>query len=206
MPPRNMNPLPGKMPNGQDKEEYTRKCHELIECEYKNLLRTALYQTSGDRIWARELLHDTFLLLLEGYHNVDFTKSPVQYVRILIRHVKGRHKQIKQKDFNRTSMVAYDPRSTTIERHVEEGDKQTDIDYLMEHFQEMQSILKPRHLDVLECHLDGMSTGTIAERFQVSTQRVNQILLAVKKQLQKKGLALLRDGSLNDQVSSQGYA
>lgn len=206
MPPRNMNPLPGKMPNGQDKEAYTIKCHELIESEYKHLLRTALYQTSGDPIWARDLLHDTLLLLLEGYHNVDFNKSPVQYVRILIRHVKGRHKQIKQKDFNRTSIVAYDPQSYVIKKHAEEEDKQTEIGYLLEHFQEMQSILKPRHLDILECYLDGMSTGKIAKQLQISTQRVGQILLAVKKQLQKKGLILLQDGSSSDRVSSQGYA
>lgn len=206
MPPRNMNPLPGKMPNGQDKEDYTRKCHKLIESEYKNLLRTALYQTSGDPIWARDLLHDTFLILLEGYHNVDFNKSPVQYVRILIRHVKGRHKQIKQKDFNRTSIVAYDPQSYVIKRHVEEEDKQTEIDYLLEHFQEMQSLLKSKHLEVLECYLDEMSLGEIAKRFHISTQRVGQILLEVKKQLRKKGLVLLQDGPSNDQVSSRGYA
>lgn len=197
MPPRNMNPLPGKMPNGQDRVEYTRKCHLLIEKEYKNLMKNALYQTQGDKVWAHELLHDTLLLLLEGYHNVDFNKSPVQYVRILLRHVKGRHKQIKQKDFNRTSLIAYDPCSPTIEKYKEEESKYTDIQFLLDHFHQLQSRLNARQLYIVEEYLEGKSCPEIGAEIGITSQRVNQLLLRAKKEIQKKGTVLLQGGSLS---------
>lgn len=200
MPPRNMNPLPGKMPNGQDKEEYTRKCHELIESQYKKLVKIARYETRGDEIWAQELLQDTLLLLLEGYHNVDFTKSPMMYVQIMMRHVKGRHKQLKQKNFNRTALVAYDPRSPTIEKYLEEERKQTDIEFLLEHFHELRSGLTAKQMQIIEYYLDGRPQLEVAKTFNVSKTRVGQILLEVKKKLRKKGLILLQDGSSNDRV------
>lgn len=198
MPPRNMNPLPGKMPNGQDKEAYTRKCHELIESQYKKLVKIARYETRGDEIWAQELLQDTLLLLLEGYHNVDFTKSPMMYVQIMMRHVKGRHKQLKQKNFNRTALVAYDPRSPTIEKYLEEEGKQTDIEFLLEHFHELRSGLTAKQMQIIEWHLDGCSQQVASKHLKLSTQRVSQILLKAKKNIRKKGLILLQVDSSND--------
>lgn len=191
MPPRNMKPLPGKMPNGQDRGEYTRKCHELINRHYKYLERRALSKTCRNPIWAQELLHDTLVLVLEGHHNIDFNKSPVQYIEIMLSHVKGRHKQIKQKDFNRTSMVAYDPRSHVIDRYVDQQEEDPE-NILLQNFDVLLDTLEGREKKIMRMRSEGVKLKDIAIHFNLSVTWVRALMKQSMDRMRKKGLILLQ--------------
>ncbi len=192
MPPRNTNPLPGKMPNGQDKETYTRLCHEFIEHNYKRLLNYAMYRTKGDKDRAAELLHRTMMILLEGWYDIDFTYSPYAYVQIMIKQENTRHRDIKQRNFEYTYMTPSDPHEMAKIQYCTEDLPYTDIDFLLEHFQELRRVLNQSELMHLEWFLDGLSYEEMIKKHHVSKTRIGQILTSARKKIRKKGLALLQ--------------
>lgn len=198
MPPRNTKPLPGTMPNGQNKEIYTRLCHEFIEDNYKRLWKYTLFRTRGNEDWAHELLHETLTILLEGWDNVDFTHSPYAYFQIMIQRQQARHKQVRKMEFTYKNIFPVDPLDPIFTNYIEEHKEESDMTFILDNFEALLGVLNKTERQHLEWFLDDMSYKEMMNHHPVSKTRIGQILTSARKKLKMQVEVLLQGDSVND--------
>lgn len=192
MPKRNTNPLPGKMPNGQDRDSYTRLCHEFLEDNYQRLYKYAVFRTRGDEDWAHELLHTTITTLLEGWDDVDFTRSPYTYMQIMMKREQARHKTTPRKLFEYQNVVAVDPHSMIFQVYARENQAENDMTFLAQWFPRLCKVLTSTEREHMEWYLDGLSYEEMQRKHHVSRTRIGQILTRARKKLEQAGRVLLQ--------------
>lgn len=63
------------LPNGRNKTEFEKECHEFMEKNYERSMRDAMKLMCYDSDKAHDLLHSTYIILLKGGDKVDFSKT-----------------------------------------------------------------------------------------------------------------------------------
>jgi len=187
MPVRNMNPLPGKMPNGQDQEEYTKRCHKFIDEYYTQLKKVARCLTR-DQDYAEDLLQETLRIFLEGWHNINFEKTGYSNAIFVMRSLKSRTR-LKRKTLDANLLFA-DPALLEYFSHKEE--RESIYSFLSQDFDRLTIDLTPEEKRHLEWYLDGLTYAEMQQYNHVTLKRIGQILTVARKKIKKQAQVLLQ--------------
>lgn len=203
MPDESLKNSSDTLPNGRNREIFHRECMDFMETFHSDLLRYAMHHTRGDKDRAHDLLHNTFIVLLKGGDNIDFTRAPRKWFNMMMTREIERGGRVKQRKFEKN--FYYDPQ---VDERID--DYQPDNDYSLEQWKQNQrqedfyihDLLK-RIPDLLGCltiverthiewYLDGLSYEEMKVHHPVTTTRIGQILTRAKKKLKARAEALLR--------------
>lgn len=187
MPVRNMNPLPGKMPNGQDREEYTKQCHKFIDENYAQLKKVASHLTRFDEERADDLLQEAVKILLEGWHNVDFEKTGYSNAIFIMRSINSKTR-LKRKTLDNNLFFTD---SIFLESFPYKGENESDYSFLSRQFDSLTVDLTFEEKRHLEWYLDGLTYAEMQQYHAVTRIRIGQILTKARKKIKKRAQALL---------------
>lgn len=196
MPNENMNNL---LPNGRNKEEFTKECHDFIETYYDQLMGSALKIMWNDVEKAQDLLHDTIEVLLKGGDNIDFTRQPRLYFKLMLKRQHERNFRIRQKGFELyfiiptwfDSELCLDFQAYPLEefhsykKWKEVAREHTNFKDLAEKFPQLLTCLTHVEKTHIEWLLDGLSYEEMQKKHPVSRTRIGQILTRARKKLKK---------------------
>ena len=157
-----------RLPNGRIRSEYEAECHEFLERWYPKLYEYALYQVKGNHETARDLLHDTIVVLLEGRDKINFVLPPLAYMQLMIARQRTRHRKSPRKNFHNTFIYGEEDFNKSGSCPPYDGSIESLVHTILKQ-------LKPSHQRMMECLLDKKKTGVIAKEFGVSVARVYQI-------------------------------
>lgn len=174
---------------------------DFMETFHKDLYRYALYHVWGDKERAHDLLFDTYIYLLKGSTNIDFSRAPRKYFNVMMGKMKQRGRK-KQKDFENDLIgLGCDSHNSDEQTHAYEANQRGQYEYdewqrvereknlLAEigmQFEQLLCNLTPTERMHLEWSLDGLSYEEMQNKHPVSKTRIGQILTRVRKKLKKQ--------------------
>lgn len=196
--------------NGRPKETFHAECFAFMETHHDRLVKYARKLTFGDHEDAHDLCHHTFMILLQGGDNIDFTKSPCSYFYLMMKREKERDGRMVQRKFEGAFVKEWEHRKspddeiladlqvgdpTSYEEWSQSEREDTSFRDLALRFPELMTCLNPTERTHIEWYLDGLSYEDMRKKHPVSLVRIGQILTKARKKLKAKAEALLRDGS-----------
>ena len=182
--PGNMTPSPGKMPNGQDREQYLQKAHKFIEENHKRIRHYAQNIGRGNRQRVEDMVQEVILVLLEGRQNIDFDRAPLSYVFMMLKQQRRMVYRRKQEGFEALSVVSTGD-DTSHHNHPQEEEKETHFDWIVSHLSLIESHLNKEDWKYYTMMKSGMNKHEIAQREGIAISTMWIKLQKVKEKVRK---------------------
>jgi DNA-directed RNA polymerase specialized sigma24 family protein len=176
------------MPNGQNREVYTRLCHEFIEENYERLSNYARKVCYSNEEYAKDVLHTTFTVLLEGRHNIDFTGKPITVFYDMLKCYANPNRYSVTRNMQ---WVPFDDNE-----FVYGVKKDSDISFLATHFDLLTKRLTKTQRIYLEMWLDGLTNKEMQQRRPSGKTNIQILLTEARKRIRRAAIALLQADSL----------
>jgi RNA polymerase sigma factor (sigma-70 family) len=186
------------LPNGRNKVIFEKECIDFMETFHDDLIRYALHHMRGDKEKAHDLLHDTFVVMLKGGDNIDFTRAPRKYFNMMMTREMERSRRVNQRKFELSfeahtvldngepDLNGYDEWACVEREDTRFRDMAMKMPQLMAH-------LTPVERTHLEWMMDGLSYEEMQVKHPVSLTRIGQILTRARRKLKKAAEAHLQD-------------
>ena len=178
--PGNTTPLPGKMPNGQDREQYLQKAHKFIEENHKRIRHYAQNIGRGNRQRVEDMVQEVILVLLEGRQNIDFDRAPLSYVFMMLKQQRRMIYRRKQEGFEALSVVSTGD-ETSHHNHPQEEEKETHFDWIVSHLALIESHLNKEDWKYYTMMKSGLTQREITRREGITLLKLQKVREKVRK-------------------------
>jgi RNA polymerase sigma factor (sigma-70 family) len=199
------------LPNGRNKVIFEKECIDFMETFHNDLIRYALHHMRGDKEKAHDLLHDTFVVMLKGGDNIDFTRAPRKYFNMMMTREMERSRRVNQRKFEQSFVNAHffsveegGPKEV-LDSDMGNGDFQgyeewtrhqredTTLRDMAMKMPQLMAHLTPVERTHLEWLMDGLSYEEMQVKHPVSITRIGHILTRARRKLKKIAEAHLQD-------------